>query len=273
MPMMDVLGGAAARALGVPWVLSERASALAYTERWLDRVVRRRLGRMADAVVANSEAGLRYWNGVGGRHRVRRVIRNALDLDAIRATPVANWPGGWEGPRVLFAGRLASQKNVLTFIQALALLQGRRPFSALVLGEGPDAAAAQSMVAETGLGDRVHFVGYRDDIWGLMKAATLFVSPSRFEGHPNVVLEAAACGTPLIVSDIPEHREFLDATTATLVPPEDAAALANALDAALGQPDQARARAKAGGRLAEVLGIEQAVAAYDEVYQAVRRTA
>jgi glycosyltransferase involved in cell wall biosynthesis len=201
------------------------------------------------------------------------VIRNALDLDAIRDTPVADWPGGWEGPRVLFAGRLASQKNVLTFIQALALLQGRRPFSALVLGEGPDAAAAQSMVAETGLGDRVHFVGYRDDIWGLMKAATLFVSPSRFEGHPNVVLEAAACGTPLIVSDIPEHREFLDATTATLVPPEDAAALANALDAALGQPDQARARAKAGGRLAEVLGIERAVAAYDEVYQAVRRTA
>ncbi len=271
--MMDLLGGSAARAFGVPWVLSERASARAYTERWLDRVVRRRLGGLADAIVANSEAGLQYWSGKGGHHLVRRVIRNALDLEAIRAAPVADWPDGMVQPRLLFAGRLASQKNVLTFITALARLRARQSFSALILGDGPETAAAEALVAESGLGGMVRFGGYREDLWGLMKTATLFVSPSRFEGHPNVVLEAVACGTPLIVSDIAEHREFLDPGTALLVAADDDAGLAEALHAALAAPERAQARARAAQRLVEPLRIDGMADAYDEVYQAVRRCA
>jgi glycosyltransferase involved in cell wall biosynthesis len=274
MPMMDVLGGAAALGFRVPWVMSERASALAYTERWVDRVVRRRLGRFARAVVANSEAGLHYWNGGGRRHRIRRVIRNAIDLEAIRAAPVAEWPdGGRNTSRILFAGRLAFQKNVLTFIKALARLRTKRSFFALILGDGPDAGTARAMVAATALGDSVRFAGYREDIWGLMKAASVFVSPSHFEGHPNVVLEAVACGTPLVVSDIAEHREFLDATTAMLVSPDDDEGMAHALAAVLGDPEQARRRAEAARPLVDALSIERAAAEYDEVYRAVTRPA
>lgn len=273
IPMMDMLGGGAAVTLRVPWVLSERASAPAYQNRWLHRVVRRRLGYQADALVANSEAGLRYWNGAGGHHRVRRVIRNAIDLAAIGAAPAALWPDENRTPRILFAGRLTAQKNVLTFIKALARLRTRPAFSAFVLGEGPDLETAQAMVAATELGERVRFGGYREDIWGLMKAATVFVSPSRFEGHPNVVLEAVACGTPLVVSDIPEHREFLDANTATLVPPDDHEALARALEAAFDSPELARTRAAAARPLVDALGIDRAAALYDDVYQAVKRPA
>jgi glycosyltransferase involved in cell wall biosynthesis len=273
LPMMDVLGGVAARALGIPWVVSERASALAYEERWQDRVLRRLLGRQADAVVANSEAGLQYWNAGTARHRLRRVIRNALDLDAIRATPAGDWPGDPQrGARFLFAGRLASQKNVLTFLRALARLRQRHPFSAVILGDGPDAAAARALVAELGLEGTVYFGGYREDVWALMKAATLFVSPSRFEGHPNTVLEAMACGTPVIVSDIPEHREFLDRSTAMLVPPNDAVRLAEALEQALAEPEQARARAAAALPRIDALKAQDAMIAYDEVYEAVRRS-
>jgi glycosyltransferase involved in cell wall biosynthesis len=273
MPMMDVLGGVTALMLRVPWVLSERASSLAYEERWRDRVVRRRLGRRADAVVANSETGLRYWNGEGRGPRVRRVIRNAMDLERIKAAAPSDWPGAAGGPRVLFAGRLAPQKNVLTFIKALARLRTTQPFSAFILGEGPDLPTALAMVAATDLGDRVRFTGYREDIWGLMKAASVFVSPSQFEGHPNVVLEAVACTTPLVVSDIPEHREFLDERTALLVPPDDDEALARALAQVFAEPERARARAAAARPLVGALTIEQAAAQYDEVYQAVRKTA
>ena len=51
-----------------------------------------------------------------------------------------------------------------------------------------------------------------------MKASDAFVSTSTFEGQPNAVLEAMACGCPLVVSDIPAHREFLDDQTAAIVP-------------------------------------------------------
>ncbi len=73
-----------------------------------------------------------------------------------------------------------------------------------------------------------------------MKVARVFVSPSRFEGHPNVVLEAIACGTSLIVSDIPEHREFLDPSCAVLVSPDDVTGLTAAIEAALSDPESFR---------------------------------
>jgi starch synthase len=101
----------------------------------------------------------------------------------------------------------------------------------------------------------------------------VFVSPSHFEGHPNVVLEAVACGTPLVVSDIAEHREFLDATTAMLVSPDDDEGMAHALAAVLGDPEQARRRAEAARPLVDALSIERAAAEYDEVYRAVTRPA
>ena len=78
-------------------------------------------------------------------------------------------------------------------------------------------AAVEAAVAGLGLADRVRLVGFVPDAWAWMKRASVLVSPSLFEGHPNVVLEAAACGCPLVVSDIPAHREFLDGENAVLV--------------------------------------------------------
>jgi glycosyltransferase involved in cell wall biosynthesis len=269
--MMDVLGGLAALTSGIPWVIGERASALAYVGRWQDRVARRAIGRLAGAVVANSAAGLRYWTAVSTRHRIQVVIRNAVDLDAIRAVaPATDWPGRNAGlPLILFAGRLAPQKNPFTLIRALSQLRKRRAFSALILGEGPDAAASRALAQQCGLQEEVHFDGFRKDLWALMKVATVFVNPSRFEGHPNTVLEAIACGTPLVVSDIPEHREFLDSRTAVLVPPEDIAGLAAALEAALTEREAFRVRAREAAPCVDALRVEEAVTAYDAVYRAM----
>ena len=63
LPMMDLMGGSIALARRVPWVLSERSNAEAYVERFKDRVLRNRLGRWADAVVANSNGGAQVWRG------------------------------------------------------------------------------------------------------------------------------------------------------------------------------------------------------------------
>lgn len=272
LPMMDVVGGVAARAHGTPWVLSERSSRPAYVKRWQDRIVRRAVGRLANAVVANSSAGLEYWTGRRTQHQLHVVIRNALDLDRIaKIGALANWPGTEQGlPRILFAGRLDAAKNVFTLIRALQLLRPRLEFSALILGEGPDAPTARTMVAQAGLADVVTFGGYREDLWAFVKAASVVVSTSWFEGQPNTVLEALACGRPVIVSDIAQHREFLDESAVRFAPPGDALAFADALAATLADPTPAL-RTAAGYAVVEPLRTDVAVAAYDLVYQAVRR--
>lgn len=271
LTMMDVLGGLVAIGSKTPWVLTERASDLAYGDRWQDRIARRWVGRFAGALVANSRTGLSYWTTIATHHRRQAVISNALDLAAIRAMPTMRaWPEVDAGRSlVLFAGRLAPQKNVKTFVEALARLPSRYPLLAMIVGEGPEAPSTRALVDRLGLQGVVRFSAYRDDLWALMKVASAFVSPSRFEGHPNAVLEAIACGTPVIVSDIPEHREFLNPSNAALVAPDDIGGFAVALEAVLAEPEAARARARAAMPLVSGLRIESAVAAYDEVYRAV----
>jgi glycosyltransferase involved in cell wall biosynthesis len=113
--------------------------------------------------------------------------------------------------------------------------------------------------------------GLIPSIWGALKSAQMFVSLSRYEGHPNVVLEAMACGCPLIVSDIPSHREFLDKTTAILVERyEDPEALADAVLGVMAGGEAATARSLAASARLD-LGYNVAIVSgkYEAVYEAI----
>jgi glycosyltransferase involved in cell wall biosynthesis len=95
-----------------------------------------------------------------------------------------------------------------------------------------------------------------------------------FEGDPNVVLEAIACGTPLVVSDIAAHRALLDETSARLVEPHSAVAIADGLLAALGDRAEARARADRARAVVAARTSEEIAARYVDVFESVmRRTA
>ena len=83
LPQMDVVGGIIALTRRTPWVLSERSSANAYTSRLKESVLRRQLGRWADAVVANSDAGSALWSGILRRGARTHVVRNTAPLRAI----------------------------------------------------------------------------------------------------------------------------------------------------------------------------------------------
>ena len=274
LPQMDVLGGLAAWLTRSPWVLSERCASEAYRGRITDRLLRATAGRAADAIVANSADGLAYWRGRSAARAVLEVVPNMLPLDEIGVAEPLDLPAAGlatDGPLLLNVGRLAPQKNLPLLLHALAALSAERPFSAIFCGEGPLAGELAALAQRLGLASRVTFAGYRSDIWRLMKRADLLVNLSTFEGQPNAVIEAMACGCPVVASDIGAHRALLGGDLGLLVDAQSPAAVAAALHSVLANRGAARARAARAQTAAAAFGPDAAVRAYDAVYRRITR--
>jgi glycosyltransferase involved in cell wall biosynthesis len=229
------------------------------------------MAQLATAVVSNSAGGDAYW-AARLRKGVRRfVIPNALPLDEIDATPAAT--AGEMGmatgvPVVLFAGRFGPEKNLQTLLPALDRVRARQPVQILCCGEGSLRPDVETWAASArAAGTRVVVTGYAHDLWAFMKGASMLVSPSLFEGSPNVVLEAMACGVPLVVSDIPQHRELLDESSALLVPPDAVEALAAAIGDVLRAPADAAARAQVARQRASRYSLSMVSRQYSDVYK------
>lgn len=216
---------------------------------------------LADEVIAVSEGVADDLADCTGLRRDRiAVIPNPVvgdDLDARAAAPLVHpWFAPGEPPVVLAVGRLTAQKDFPTLLRAFALLVRQRDLRLLILGEGPDRGTLSAEVDALGLSDRVLLAGFDDNPFRYMARADLFVLSSAWEGLPGVLIQAMACGTPVVSTDCPSGpREVLDGgRLGALVPVGDAAAMAIAMARALDDPMPA-ATLKAGAsayRLAPV---------------------
>ena len=261
LTQMDVVGGLAALIAGRRWIVSERSSGAHYP-RDARHAMRRLIGRFADAIVANSKGGLSFWTKTKA---TKFVVPNAVPLEEIDAAPREEIDVG-DAKVILYAGRLDEEKNLPNLIDALAEAMRDRNAVALFCGEGPLEAAVRARIEQRGLSGRVRILGFTDRLWGLMKRADVLVAVSWFEGHPNVVLEAAAAGCPLVVSDIAAHRDVLDDEAAAFVPPSDASAIAAAIGRSLDDPAAARERARRARDTVAAFSIPAAAESYLRVY-------
>jgi glycosyltransferase involved in cell wall biosynthesis len=272
LPQMDVLGGLVALLNSIPWVLSERSASLAYQSGWKIRL-RKIIGRRATAIVANSAAGLDYWQDASV-NTLCRTIRNIVPLQDIASSAFSARERSelaLDSARLLVgAGRLHPEKNWRVLIEALDIVLKSLPdVQAIIFGEGTLRDALLEQIARSPFANRIHLEGYTDNLWKWFKVASCYVSVSLFEGNPNVLLEALACELPVVVSDIPAHREVLSEVAAEFVPPHSAAAVARAILRVLGDPD-ANARRKPGifglmeGRSASSIAAEY-IALYREI--------
>lgn len=232
LPQMDVLGGLLARLAAIAWVLSERSASAAYLSGWKIRA-RKIIGRRATAIVANSSEGLEYWRDASSS-TIRRTIRNIVPLEAIADSAFApqerfeRLPAG--ARLIVAAGRLQAEKNWEVFIDALNIALGTLPdVHAVIFGDGTLRHSLQERIARSPFANRIRLNGYTDDLWKWLNLASCYVSVSHFEGSPNVVLEALACQLPIVVSDIPAHRELLSESSAEFVSPHSAEAVASAV--------------------------------------------
>jgi glycosyltransferase involved in cell wall biosynthesis len=141
---------------------------------------------------------------------------------------------------VLFIGNLVAVKGVDLLLEACKRLVDRgEPFHCYLVGQGVLRAELEHRAAELGLGSRVTFIGpvQHAELANWYRASNVFVLPSRSEGVPCVLLEAAACQTPFVASRVGGIPEVAQWGAARLTPPEDPAALAEAIAVTLGQTE------------------------------------
>jgi glycosyltransferase involved in cell wall biosynthesis len=276
---MDVAGGIAARLTHTPWILREPSSAMAYPPSWKN-FLRARVASAADAIVSNSEGGDACWTGRIEKNR-RYIVRNGVPLDQIAQVSAAlpeeiADPGT---PIVLGVARLSSDwngnKNLRTWLEALARVRQQQDVCGILCGEGPQRPELEALIRSLGLSESVTLTGNLpgESVWALMKKAAVFMSLSAFEGCPNTVLEAMACGCPAIVSNIPAHREILDDHSASFVDPARVEQVAAAILGMLSAPDAAADLARAARRRTEAWSVQEMARGFERVYEDVVRCA
>jgi glycosyltransferase involved in cell wall biosynthesis len=125
------------------------------------------------------------------------LLPNPVDVEKIRNSGA---PLRLPGVRYICAGRLDPQKGFDRLIENLPLLSAQKDWHLTIMGEGKQRPALEKLINDKGLKDRVELAGHAANPWPLIAGADAFLMPSRFEGLPNAVLEALACGTPVIAT-------------------------------------------------------------------------
>jgi glycosyltransferase involved in cell wall biosynthesis len=191
----------------------------------------RLLARRLPTTVQGAELAEKY--GADGRAPVLPMTESIVRAaDVVAAPPERDWGGQLE---LLTVGRLEPEKNPQLLIDALAGLEREAPgrYRLTWVGRGPLEDEIRQLVSDRGLDDRVEFIGYVAFDGGLLdlyRRAHLFVHVSLSEGMPKVLIEALACGTPVVATDVGGVRAALDDGAAgALVPPDDLDALTAAI--------------------------------------------
>lgn len=173
-------------------------------------------------------------------------------------------------------GRLAQVKDFPTLIQAFNRLlelwpEGRARLRLVIVGDGPTRPECERLIAELGLGEQIWLAGDRSDVAELMRAMDVFVLPSLGEGISNTILEAMACGLPVIATEVGGNPELvLPGKTGTLIPPGAYEKMAQALlmyvkDSARIAREGQTARAEIEARFSMAAMVAGYMRVYDEV--------
>jgi GalNAc-alpha-(1->4)-GalNAc-alpha-(1->3)-diNAcBac-PP-undecaprenol alpha-1,4-N-acetyl-D-galactosaminyltransferase len=235
--------------LDLPVVISERCHPVSTGNEGWDRL-RQRLYLSATRLVVLAEESLSVFSPEVRKRG--RVIPNAVLPPRYDTLAEAGMPQKAE--RILLAmGRLAYEKGFDLLLHAFAGIAPKHTLWTLnIWGQGRLRSTLVALADELGLSKRVRFPGFTRQPYDVMRQSDLFVLPSRLEGFPNVLLEAMACGLPVVSFDCPTGPSYIirDGTDGVLLPPCDVPALKENLDRLMG--DEAE-RNRLAGRAPEVI--------------------
>jgi glycosyltransferase involved in cell wall biosynthesis len=228
------------RVLGVPVIVGAIGSDIRTRNDPVTVHLVRQTMLMADAVITVSEELRQRAIAQGIPAEKVTAIRNGCDTSVFypgdRALARERLACDPDSELILYAGNLLADKGLGELMDAFIELAKSRPRLRLaIVGQGPYGEALTRRAAAAGVVDRVTMPGRGDAaaVAGWMRAADVFCLPSYSEGCPNVVVEALACGRPVVATRVGGIPELVNETCGMLIPPRDAGELASALDRAL----------------------------------------
>lgn len=251
---------------------------------WLSRLTFRMscsAARLADSIIANSEAGAAHHAALGYPHARIKVIPNGIDTRRFRFDAAGRermrreWRVSGTCTLIGLVGRLDPMKDHPTFLRAAALLATRdaRWRFVCIGGGNPDfVRTIKAIATRLGLDRRLIWVGPRNDMAAVYSALDIAVSSSCGEGFSNVIAEAMACGRPCVVTDVGDSARIVG-TCGEVVEAGDPPALAAAIErlgTALEDPGEvARLQASARTRIVDSYSLEALLRNSEQVFRAL----
>lgn len=268
---MNVLVSLASRGMPHALLLSERVDPTQHSVGRAWDWMRLHEYRRAAALVVQTESVARWFqDALGSAARPVVVIPNPLAPVALGAVSCAR---SGDAPYVLGVGRLEEQKGFDILIDAFALAcpPGTRP-ELRIAGTGSLRSTLEQRAYARGVADRVRFIGQSSETAALMRGASAFVLSSRFEGFPNALLEAMACGAPCIAADCPSGpRELLGVDEGgLLVPVGDVERLAAAIRRVLADPELSARLSATGRRMAQAYSLPVVAERWEKLFGQAR---
>ena len=235
---------------------------------WLDRMTE----RYVTAHVAVSESVARFSIDEAGLSTEKMVvIPNCVDTELFSNIKNVELHST---AKLIYVGRLDPQKNVQMLLRAMpglleTLAEKGIDAELTMVGEGPERATLEQLRTKLGLENRVHLLGQRNDVPQLLESATLLVLPSRWEGMPNVVLEAMAAGRPIVASRVEGVAELLgDTLDAQSFPSGDPDAMCARIVSILTDPSLATSLSQANhARAANEFSIPRMIERYEALWK------
>ncbi|HUT93865.1 MAG TPA: glycosyltransferase family 4 protein [Thermoguttaceae bacterium] len=287
MPETNVLALLAGWGTRVPVVVTEHADPRVFRLKPPWETLRRVTYRRAARVVSVSAGVDEHFAWLPGAKRA--VIPNPIPLGEIRSEkpgtgPICEkHPAGGAGesdlpsfsrwPHVVMGmGRLAPEKGFDVLIGAFARSAAELPdWGLVILGEGSERATLESIVAELGLQDRVCLPGVVDDPFSALRRADVFVLSSRSESFGNALVEAMACGLPVVATKCWSRSPGLvrDGVDGVLVPADDVDALAGAMSELMRDEARRRQFASEAAGAVERFDVAAVSQTWDELLQAI----
>jgi GalNAc-alpha-(1->4)-GalNAc-alpha-(1->3)-diNAcBac-PP-undecaprenol alpha-1,4-N-acetyl-D-galactosaminyltransferase len=268
MDTTNMLTLLATKNLGVPVVVSERIHPAFHDIGRLRTWVRRRLYPAADALVLPSE-GIRGWaEAIVSPHAVRVIPNPVRSIERVAGTRSRNSSG--EHRVVVGMGRLEPQKQFDHLLRAFAQCSARHPkWMLAIIGDGAERGRLEELAMQLAIREKVRWLSQVMEPESVLRNADLFVLSSRYEGFPNALIEAMACGCAVISFDCSSGPSEIirHGVDGILVPAQDLEALVVAMDRLMSDEHE---RKRLGARAVEVrdrFSMSRIAAMWDDLFR------
>jgi glycosyltransferase involved in cell wall biosynthesis len=198
------------------------------------------------------------------------VIHNGIDADYIRKRSLepldVSIPPGYSV--ISTAGRLAYEKNLPLLLNAFALIRKTKRVKLLVLGDGHERPQLEKLADALGVINDIHFLGYQENPYKFIRRSDLFVHTCLLEGFGNVIVEAMACGIPVVATDCPygPGEIIKDGESGILVPMDSVDVLAETMSLILNNEQRRKELSKKGYNRSLEFSVDKMVRAYEDFF-------